>query len=137
MTSKTIALSGAEIRADYSGGCNAWLRNDSADTIYASAAANITAGADGVVSIPAGQSAPLYGANGTVYLLGTGSVQLIGSDYSTNPFKTSTSSGGSGGVDDVARAAINTHSGNAGIHVTTAEKAALILLMENTLRILH
>lgn len=37
MTSKTIALSGAEIRVDYSGGTNAWLRNDGTDVIYASA----------------------------------------------------------------------------------------------------
>ena len=28
MTSKTISLTGEEIRADYSGGTNAWLRND-------------------------------------------------------------------------------------------------------------
>ena len=122
MTAKTITLTGAEIRAGYSGGSNAWLRNDGADVIYAAAVPGITAGSDGVVSIPAGQSAPVYGAYGTVYLLGTGSVQLIGSDYSTNPFKTSAQSGGSG-ADSVARAAINQHAGNADIHVTAAEKS--------------
>ena len=106
MTSKTITLTGAEIRAGYSGGSNAWLRNDGTDVIYAAAVPGITAGSDGVVSIPAGQSAPIYGAYGTVYLLGTGAVQLISSDYSTNPFKTSAQSGGSG-ADSVARAAIN------------------------------
>ena len=63
------------------------------------------------------------GANGRVFLLGTGSMQLIGSDYSANPFKTSAQAGGSG-VDDVARAAIEAHAGNAEIHVTAAEKAA-------------
>lgn len=122
MTSKTIALSGAEIRADFSGGANAWLRNDGTAAVYASASAGITAGADGVVSIPAGQSVGVYGANGTVYLKGTGSVQLIGSDYSTNPFRNSAASGGSG-ADDVARAAIEAHSANADIHVTAAQKA--------------
>ena len=45
MTSKTIALSGAEIRADYSGGTNAWLRNDGTATVYASTAPGVTAGA--------------------------------------------------------------------------------------------
>ena len=79
MTSKTIVLTGAEIRADYSGGTNAWLRNDGTATVYASTAPDVTVGADGVVSIPAGQSVGVYGANGTVYLMGTGSVQLIGS----------------------------------------------------------
>ena len=123
MTAKTITLTGAEIRAGYSGGANAWLRNDGTDVIYAAAVPGITAGSDGVVSIPAGQSAPVYGAYGTVYLLGTGSVQLIGSDYSTNPFKTSAQSGGSG-ADSVARAAITAHVANTEIHVTAAQKSA-------------
>ena len=123
MTSKTIALTGAEIRADYSGGTNAWLRNDGTTTVYASAAPGVTAGADGVVSIPAGQAAAIYGACGAVYLLGTtGSVQLVGSDYTACPFKTSAQSGGSG-ADSVARAAIEAHAADTDIHVTADEKA--------------
>lgn len=122
MTSKTIALSGAEIRADYSGGTNAWLRNDGTATVYASTAPAVTPGADGTVSIPAGQAAAIYGACGAVYLLGTtGSVQLVGSDYTACPFKTA-ALGGSG-ADSVARAAIEAHAGNADIHVTADEKA--------------
>lgn len=122
MTSKTIVLTGEEIRADYSGGTNAWLRNDGATTVYASAAPGVTAGADGTVSIPAGQAAAIYGACGAVYLLGTGSILLVGSDYTACPFKTS-ARGGSG-ADSVARAAIEAHVGNADIHVTAAEKSA-------------
>ena len=68
MTSKTIALSGAEIRADYSGGTNAWLRNDGTATVYASTAPAVTPGADGTVSIPAGQAVRIDGACRTVYL---------------------------------------------------------------------
>ena len=124
MTSKTIALTGAEIRADYSGGTNAWLRNDGTATVYASAAPGVTAGADGVVSIPAGQAVRIDGACRTVYLLGTGSIQLVGSDYTACPFKVSTSTGGESGVDEVARGAIAAHEGNADIHVTATEKAA-------------
>ena len=123
MTSKTIALTGDETRVDYGGGTNVWLRNDGTDAIYASTSPGITAGADGVISIPASQAAAIYGAVGTVYLLGTGSVQLVGSDYTACPFKTSAQSGGSG-ADDVARAAIGAHAGNADIHVTAAQKAA-------------
>lgn len=124
MTSKTIALSGEEIRADYSGGTNAWLRNDGTATVYASTAPAVTPGADGTVSIPAGQAVRIDGACRTVYLLGTtGSVQLVGSDYTACPFKTSAQSGGSG-ADSVARAAIEAHAGNADIHVTATEKAA-------------
>ena len=123
MTSKTIVLTGAEIRADYSGGTNAWLRNDGTATVYASTAPGVTAGADGVVSIPAGQAVRIDGACRTVYLLGTtGSVQLVGSDYTACPFKTSAQGGGSG-ADSVARAAIEAHAGNADIHVTADEKA--------------
>ena len=122
MTSKTIALTGAETRVDYGGGTNVWLRNDGTDAIYASTTPGITTGADGVVSIPASQAAAIYGACGTVYLLGTGSVQLVGSDYTACPFKVSAQSGGSG-ADSVARAAIGAHAGNADIHVTAAQKA--------------
>ena len=61
------------------------------------------------------------GACGTVYLLGTGSVQLVGSDYTACPFKTS-AQGGSG-ADSVARAAIEAHAADADIHVTADEKA--------------
>lgn len=122
MTSKTIVLTGEEIRADYSGGTNAWLRNDGTTTVYASAAPGVTAGADGVVSIPAGQAAAIYGACGAVYLLGTtGSVQLVGSDYTACPFKTA-ALGGSG-ADSVARAAIEAHAADTDIHVTADEKA--------------
>lgn len=121
MTSKTIVFTGEEIRADYSGGTNAWLRNDGTATVYASTAPGVTAGADGVVSIPAGQAAAIYGDCGAVYLLGTGSVMLVGSDYTACPFKTS-AQGGSG-ADDVARAAIEAHAADADIHVTADEKA--------------
>ena len=122
MTSKTIALTGAEIRADYSGGTNAWLRNDGTATVYASTAPGVTAGADGVVSIPAGQAVRIDGACRTVYLLGTGSIQLVGSDYTACPFKTSAYFGGSG-ADSVARAAIEAHAADTDIHVTADEKA--------------
>ena len=121
MTSKTIVFTGEEIRADYSGGTNAWLRNDGTATVYASTAPAVTPGADGTVSIPAGQAAAIYGACGAVYLLGTGSVMLVGSDYTACPFKTS-AQGGSG-ADDVARAAIEAHAADADIHVTADEKA--------------
>lgn len=121
MTSKTIVFTGEEIRADYSGGTNAWLRDDGTATVYASTAPAVTPGADGVVSIPAGQAAAIYGACGAVYLLGTGSVMLVGSDYTACPFKTS-AQGGSG-ADDVARAAIEAHAADADIHVTADEKA--------------
>ena len=119
MSNLTISLTGSEIRADFHG-TNAWLRNDGTSTVYASKSPSVTAGADGVVSVPAGGSAPVFDAHGTVYLIGTGSVLLIGSDYSENPFKSSAQSGGSG-ADEIARAAIEAHAGNSTIHLTAEQ----------------
>lgn len=118
----TISLSGTEKQVDFIGS-NAWIRNDTTANIYVSKSSGVKAGSNGVISIPAGQSAPVFGAYGRIFATGTGSVQLIGSDYSTNPFKTSAQSGGSG-ADEIARAAIETHSKNSDVHVSAEEKDA-------------
>lgn len=123
MATKTITLTGAEVAVTGLDGAHAHIRNDGTEVIYAAKTAGITAGADGVASIPAGQSDTIRGISGAVYLLGTGSVLIQSDDYVASPFKTSAASGGSA-VDEVARAAINAHSGNAEIHVTAEEKAA-------------
>lgn len=126
MTSKTINLTGAELAVAYAVNNYpyVWLRNDSATVIYASSRGNITAGSDGVMSIPAGQSACVYCTSDIVYLLGTGSVMLVASNTPECPFKVSILTGGSSSVDDVARAAIGAHAGNADVHVTAAQKSA-------------
>lgn len=123
MATKTITLTGAEVAVTGLDGAHAHIRNDGTEVIYAAKTAGITAGADGVASIPAGQSDTIRGISGAVYLLGTGSALIQSDDYVVSPFKTSAASGGSG-ADEVARAAINTHAGNAEIHVTAAEKTA-------------
>lgn len=100
---KTITLGGAEQEVIISGQ-NCDIRNDGAEVIYASAKPNVTAGEDGVLAIPVGQAAKLLDSKGTVYLLGTGIVQLCGNDYSDLVFKSAPAGGGSGGTqDDVAR----------------------------------
>ncbi|MBP1562357.1 MAG: hypothetical protein J6C38_01400 [Oscillospiraceae bacterium] len=119
MNTKTISLTGSEVKVGFYG-TNAWLRNDGTSTVYAGKQPNVVSGADGVVSVPAGGSAPVFDAHGTVYLTGTGSVLLIGSDYSENPFKSSAQSGGSG-ADEVARAAIEAHAGNSAVHLTAEQ----------------
>lgn len=119
---RTIALNGAETKVEIAGQ-NCAVRNDGTGTVYASRRTGIIAGADGVLAVPAGQSAVLRDTCGTLYLLGTGSVQLVGADYDSIPFKTVSASGGSG-ADEVARAAISAHAGNAEVHVTTDEKSA-------------
>ena len=123
MATKTITLTGAEVAVTGLDGAHAHIRNDSTDTIYAAKMPGITAGADGVASIPAGQADTLRGISGKVYLRGTGSALIQSDDYVESPFKASTASGGSA-VDDVARAAASAHAGNADIHVTADEKAS-------------
>lgn len=105
MATKTITLTGAEIAVTGLDGANAHIRNDSADVIYAAKAADITVGADGVMSIPAGQSATVNSISGTVYLLGTGSAQLVSNDYTESPFKSSVTLGSV--AEEISRAVSN------------------------------
>lgn len=126
LNTKTIVLTGTERAAKLSGQ-NCDIRNDGADIVYASGEADILAGADGVMPIPAGQAVKLLDVGGTVYLLGTGSVQVCGNDYAQPVFKvaaTSSSGEGGGTVDADARKAIGMHAGNAEIHVTAEEREA-------------
>ncbi len=104
---KTVQLTGNE-QAIRLSGQNCDIRNDGIDTVYASGRSPVTAGGDGVLSVPAGQSAKLLDANGTVYLMGTGSVSLCGNDYPDAVFKCAPAGGGSGGtVDTEARSAVS------------------------------
>ncbi len=116
-----IVLNGDERKVEFCG-TNAWLRNDSANTLYASSLPNITDRKEGVVSIPSGQSAPVYGVDGEVFLLGDGSIQLIGSDYSTNPYAI-TSAIGTSNVDGTALSMISNHIVNESMHISSAERS--------------
>lgn len=121
MNIKTINLTGSEVAVKVGGG-NSEIKNNGTETIYASAASGIVAGADGVVSIPAGASVTVTDTRGTVYILGTGSVEVVGKDFVAPVFKTAAAAGG-GTEDTVARNAINAHAGNAEIHVSATEKS--------------
>ena len=122
LNTKTITLTGSEQEIRIAGQ-NCDIRNDGTEIIYAASEPSIVAGADGVLSVPVGQSAKLLGTDGTVYLLGTGSVQLCGNDYAELVFKSAaTSLGGGGTVDDVARTTISSHVANNSIHLNE-EKA--------------
>lgn len=122
---KTITLSGKEQKVSIAG-ANCAIRNDGTSTVYAAVNPNVTAGADGVLSIAAGSSAVLLDTRGEIYLLGSGAVQIYGSNYTENPFKVVNAGGGTGGdgVDEIARAAITSHVENSTVHVTADEKAS-------------
>lgn len=119
---KNVTLSGDEIEVKISGQ-NCDIRNDGTDTIYASTMPNIVAGADGVISIPAGGTFFMEDVFGKVYIKGSGAATLVGTD--SHPVFKSAAAGGGGGssssVDQIARDAINVHSSNSNIHHTEDE----------------
>ncbi len=95
---KTIKLSGSEIKVTGLGGDNTEIFNNSSETIYASKLPEITAGGDDVIAIPAGAIDGLYGTRGTVYLLGSGNVELRGVDHKITKARGSSGSGSVAGV---------------------------------------
>lgn len=98
---KTMTLSGSEIKTEDLAGQNTIVQNLGRSTVYASTAAGVSAGADGVIEIPAGGAVNVYGTHGTIYLKGTGRVQLTGTDYAElNCVSAVSASGGSSGGGD-------------------------------------
>lgn len=95
MEIKNITLqANTESQVTYSGGNNVWIRNDSDAIVYASKSSGIVAGNDGVINIPSKQATLIAGALGTIYLLGEGSVSLIGTNNSNTSFNLSPSTDG-------------------------------------------
>ncbi len=123
---RTATLSGTEQEVRIAGQ-NCDVRNDSVDVIYASKRSGITAGADGVVSIPAGQAVKVHDTRGRIFLLGTGTAQLCGNDYADLVFKCAPTGGGEGGADEQARAALTAHEGNTDIHTYGRRQAGLVI----------
>lgn len=94
---KTVVLDGSELCVSGFLKQNTVIKNLSDSTIYAATSPNIEPDADGVIAIPAGGGENLHDTKGTVYLLGTGKVQLTGTDYGYVNFKSPSSSSGGGG----------------------------------------
>lgn len=98
---KTINLNGSEIKVKELGGDNTEIFNNSSGIVYASKLPNITIGGDEVIAIPAGAIDGLYGTHGTVYLLGTGSIELRGVDHKITKIRgQAMSAGGSSGISE-------------------------------------
>lgn len=94
---KTVVLDGTALRISGLGKNNTLVINNSNGPVYASRQPNIEAYADDVIEIPAGARDTVVGTNGTVYLLGSGRVELRGVDYVG--FKQPSSSKSDGGGD--------------------------------------
>lgn len=121
LKSKTLDLNGGETEVRMEGNYTS-IRNDSSGMVYLAAEPGILPDAEGVVSIPVGDSVTVNDEANPIYVTGTGKVLLISSHSEANPFKTSAQSGS--GADGVARAAISSHAANTEVHVTASEKSA-------------
>ena len=65
-----------------------WVKNMSDSDIFAGLSADISEGADGVMTIPSGECGRINMDGSRVfYLLGTGNVQIVGQNYADCPFK--------------------------------------------------
>lgn len=128
---KTVSLTAdTETKVEISGGYNVGVINRTTGMLYASKNSGISAGADDVAAIPAGDSYVIRAADDTVYLLATaaGDVQLESIGV-TEVFKIAaahSSLGGGGTVDDAARVAIASHANNTDIHLTAEDVASLV-----------
>ena len=76
-----------------------WVQNLSDGDVLASLSGGITEGADNVLTIPAGGAGYVRDDKGasSVYLLGTGKVQIYGKSNEFCPFKSASGGGDSGG----------------------------------------
>lgn len=97
---KTINLNGSEVKVTELGGDNTQIFNNSGNTLYASKMPNITVGGDNVIAVPAGAIDGLYGTRGTVYLLGSGSVEVRGVDHKIANVRGATVINENGGVTE-------------------------------------
>lgn len=91
---KTVVLDGAETRVTGLGGKNTVIVNFGGSTLYASAKPDIVPDGKGVAAIAAGSAVNLRDTNGMAYLLGTGRVQLQGTDFGTVNVGISSAGGG-------------------------------------------
>ena len=97
----TVELDGTECAVVFSSNYKCFtVQNETADDIYISVSPNISAGKDGVRRIGTGASGAIaHGAKSTLYILGSGSVQVTASDSPGNFFKPAPAAGGGEAVD--------------------------------------
>lgn len=64
-----------------------WLENNSSSEIKISRSPNITDQEDGYITRPSGSSFGMEVSNSTIYVLGNGLINIIGTNSDNNPFK--------------------------------------------------
>lgn len=86
-----------------------WVKNMSEGDIFAGLSEDISEGADGVMTIPAGECGRIQ-ADGFrfVYLMGTGNALVVAQNYAECPFKSGGKGGESGGLELIGTFALQT-----------------------------
>ena len=94
----TVTLSGAAEKVTLPASYGwVWVKNMSDSDIFAGLSADISEGADGVMTIPAGEAGRIQmDGTGEIYLLGTGNALVAAQNYADCPFKLGAKGGGSG-----------------------------------------
>lgn len=98
MATKTVTLSGDEIKVDGLGGYHATVFNNSEDVLYASGRPGVEPYADDVFEIRAGERANVLNTNGVVYLLGNNGRAECTGTVGNFSLPSSVSESGGGGV---------------------------------------
>ena len=104
---KTVILSGTEQTVTGLEKNNTLVVNNSDAPVFAGNKPKIEPYADNVIEIPAGARDTVIGTNGTVYILGTGRVELRGVDYVGFKSPSRSESGSGGGTGDVTKAYVD------------------------------
>lgn len=112
---RKVELNGNEQSvADISGSFVSVKNNSTAELFISKKPGFDTEASEGVMTLMAGECAVFPDCEGVLYLNGTGTVQLVGSDIEQNFFKPAPAAGAV--RDDEARAAITTHIANSDVH---------------------
>lgn len=91
----TITLDGSEIGIKFEGNYRyIWVENNSGSEIKISRSPNINDQEDGYVTRPSGGSFGMEVSNSTIYILGNGLTNVIGTNSDSNPFKVAGKGGG-------------------------------------------
>lgn len=95
----TVTLSGAAEKVTLPASYGwVWVKNMSDSDIFAGLSADISEGADGVLTIPAGECGRIQtDGSREFYLLGTGNALVVAQNYADCPFKGVKKGGGNGG----------------------------------------
>ena len=112
----TVALSGAVEKVTFPAVYGwVWVKNMSDSDMFAGLSESVSAGADGVMRIPAGECGRIQtDGQDSVYLMGTGNALVVAQNYADCPFKL----GGKGGeIPDLSAYALKSKYGDTTIDV--------------------